>query len=183
MEKICLPTNAFFMITVFAFAILFFKQKKKVIILQQKKTPKHAREPYIQTSIMPDISSRDTRVLKDDLYPPLARGDRNSAIMAEYFKAPAYDTFRQIGYLANSQDSSKALMLFGRALDHRGSLGEFYVTTTDATNKFKYTLDRNNSNLRRIDDLPNEVTINGDLVSGSYKLVELKKGDPMYGYV
>lgn len=145
------------------------------------------------------MALRDRRVLGDSLFPPLARVNTpplslDLSSWADRLRASGtVDTFRPVAYLTPVSLAPKGvpalnaakgtLVLYGRAKDQRGRLGEFYVTTTDTTNVLKLTLDDKNSNVRYVDDLPQRVTISGPLLAGVYDLLELRRGDFSTGYV
>ncbi len=136
---------------------------------------------------------RDRQVLDDKLYPPLGRTDRpqfdllmnfvkNQPDMFNTYTRGPPDTFRPLGYLTkkgtdNSLNPNDTLILFGRSKYPNSDIGEFYVTTSNKISDIKIPLDNNNSNIRRIYDIPNEVIIDCHMIKGTYNCTELPKPD------
>ena len=134
---------------------------------------------------------RDNQVLNDRLYPPLARTERPTADLLMNFinnqpdlfnmntRGPP-DTFRPIGYLTRKdgdQTMDSTLILFGRAKYPNSDLGEFYVTSSNKMSDIKVPILQNNSNIKKITDVPNDVDITGNLFNGKYAFTELPKPD------
>ncbi len=139
---------------------------------------------------------RDNQVLNDKLYPPLGRTERpqfdllmnyinTNPLFNVHTRGPP-DTFRPIGYLTptdNSGSSNTVLTLFGRAKYPNSDIGEFYVASTDKLSELKVQLHDSNSNVKKITDVPNVVTIGGHILNGSYNYTELKRPDLTYPYI
>jgi DNA polymerase III alpha subunit (gram-positive type) len=134
---------------------------------------------------------RDNQVLNDKLYPPLGRTERPTADLLMNFinnqpdlfnmntRGPP-DTFRPIGYLTRKdgdQTIDSTLILFGRAKYPNSDLGEFYVTSSNKMSDIKVPILQNNSNIKKITDVPNDVDITGNLFNGKYAFTELPKPD------
>ena len=134
---------------------------------------------------------RDNQVLNDRLYPPLGRTERPTADLLMNFinnqpdlfnmntRGPP-DTFRPIGYLTRKdgdQTMDSTLILFGRAKYPNSDLGEFYVTSSNKMSDIKVPILQNNSNIKKITDVPNDVDITGNLFNGKYAFTELPKPD------
>lgn len=145
------------------------------------------------TQYIDRVNERDRLVLDDKLYPPLARTERPQfdVLMDQMTSKPDLfymatrgqpDTFRMLGYLTlpnNNQmmDPNTTLILYGRAKYPNSDLGEFYVSSSNKLSDIKIPIDNTNSNIRRIWDIPNEVKINNNMISGIYKFTELPKSD------
>jgi hypothetical protein len=134
---------------------------------------------------------RDNQVLNDKLYPPLGRTERPTADLLMNFinnqpdlfnmhtRGPP-DTFRPIGYLTRKdgdQTIDSTLILYGRAKYPNSDMGEFYVTSSNKMSDIKVPILQNNSNIRKITDVPNDVEISGNLFNGKYSFTELPKPD------
>jgi hypothetical protein len=150
------------------------------------------------TSIRTDpVYIRDNQVLNDKLYPPLGRTERpqfdllmnfinnQQGVFNMYTRGPP-DTFRPVGYLTpknGSQTIDSTLILYGRAKYPNSDLGEFYVTSSNKISDIKVPLLQNNSNVRKITDIPSDVNIGGNILAGEYNFTELPKADLTYPYV
>ena len=150
-----------------------------------------------QTTMTDPVYIRDNQVLNDRLYPPLGRTERpqfdllmnfinkQPGMFNMYTRGPP-DTFRPIGYLTpkeGNQNMDNTLMLFGRAKYPNSDIGEFYVTSTNKLSDMKVPLTNNNTNIKKITDVPDNVNIQGNLLSGEYNYTELPKADLTYPYV
>ena len=95
------------------------------------------------------------------------------------------DTPRLLGYFYkdNNNNNKEVYQLFGWAKNLGNSKGYFYFKSTNELNNLKYTLDDNNSNLKRIDDLPLTIKINNGPLQGEFKFDELKKSDIIGRYI
>jgi hypothetical protein len=143
------------------------------------------------------VYMRDTRVLNDKLYPPLGRTERPQFdLMMRYFNDPngvfnahtrgPPDTFRQIGYLTptdGKQTIDTILILYARAKYPNSDVADFFVTSSNKISDLKIPITQNNSNIRRITDIPNNVIITGNILNGSYQYTELPKSDLTYPYL
>jgi hypothetical protein len=140
---------------------------------------------------------RDNQVLNDKLYPPLGRTERpqfdllmnfinnQPGIFNMYTRGPP-DTFRPIGYLTpknGTQTIDSTLILYGRSKYPNSDLGEFYVTSSNKISDIKIPLNDNNSNVKKITDVPTDVNIKGNMLNGSYDFTELPKADLTYPYI
>jgi hypothetical protein len=147
--------------------------------------------PNVHNNIDP-MYIRDNQVLNDKLYPPLGRTERPTAdLLMNYINNQpdifnmhtrgSPDTFRPIGYLSRKdgidQTIDSTLILYGRAKYPNSDLGEFYVTSSNKMSDIKVPILQNNSNIRRITDVPNDVEISGNLFNGKYSFTELPKPD------
>lgn len=166
------------------------------------KYPKFPSSPYYNPlksyPIIPTIHRqadpmyiRDSQVLNDKLYPPLGRTERPTAdllmnfinnqpdLFNMYTRGPP-DTFRPIGYLTRKdgiQTIDSTLILYGRAKYQNSDIGEFYVTSSNKMSDIKIPLLHNNSNIRKITDIPNDIEIGGNILNGKYLFTELPKPD------
>ena len=98
----------------------------------------------------------------------------------------SYDTFRIIGYLTpinDKQTLDSTLILFGRSQYRNSDIGEFYVASSNKLSDLKFPLDNNNSNIKRITDIPNVVIIKGNILNGNYNFTELPKANLTYKYL
>ena len=157
---------------------------------------------YSETPLMPityqdPVYMRDNRVLHDKLYPPLGRTERPQFdLLMRYFNDPngvfnahtrgPPDTFRQLGYLTPNdgrQTIDTILILYGRAKYQNSDIADFYVTSSNKISDLKIPITQNNSNIRRITDIPNNVVITGNILNGSYQYTELPKSDLTYPYL
>lgn len=151
------------------------------------------RFPMYQPSVDP-VYIRDNQVLNDTLYPPLARTERptfdmlmnniNNPLFNQYTRGPP-DTYRLLGYLTpKSGDTQDILEIFGRAKYPNSDIGEFYVIKSSNNNRdIKIPLTNNNSNVKKITDVPYEVSITGKIYNGLYDYTELPKADLSYPYI
>ena len=151
------------------------------------------------------INARDNNVLYDRLYPPLGRVERptfdmlvnntnnmfsndeyNNRIPFHINTRGSEDTFRILGYLTpmtDRQTLDTILILYGRSQYHNSDIGEFYVSSSNKISDLKFPLDNNNSNIKRITDIPNVVIIKGNILNGSYNFTELPKSNLTYKYL
>ena len=137
---------------------------------------------------------RDYKILYDRLYPPLGRIDRtefdiltnlqNNNKFNMYTRGTP-DTYRVLGYLTpidtNNLDST--LILYGRSIYTNSDIGEFYVSSSNKLSDIKVPLNNNNSNIKRITDIPNIINITGNILNGSYNFIELPKANLSYPYL
>ena len=149
------------------------------------------------------VYNRDAQVLNNKLYPPLGRTERpqfdilmkyinnpeNQGIYNEYTRGMP-DTYRVLGYLTSKTNNigtmpfiDNTLILYGRAKYPNSDMGEFYVTTSSKVSDIKIPLTNYNCNIKKITDIPNIVIIQGDLLAGDYKFIELPKADFTYPYI
>jgi len=139
-----------------------------------------------------DTIERDRKVLDDDLFPPLNRGDTKShtnlsnSISKRQFYVNTQetgDTFRLVAYVSSTSDTKDSgnnnWKLFARQKDRHSS--EFYMIPTDNTNDLKISINNDNvigNNLRDIYDIPAQITFNSPLLnSDPYNVVEVPKAD------
>lgn len=136
--------------------------------------------------------ARDRKVLDDDLYPPLNRGDtRSHTNLANNINTRRMyvntqetgDTFRLVAYVSstsNDKDSgNNNWKLFARQKDRHFS--EFYMIPTDNTNDLKISINNDNvvgHKLRDVYDIPQQLTFNSPLLNKEpYNVVEVPKAD------
>lgn len=146
------------------------------------------------------VYMRDQKVLYNRLYPPLGRTERpqfdllmnyiNSNNgpngMFNYYTRGSPDTYRILGYLTpinKVQTIDSTLILYGRAKFPNSDMGEFYVSSSNKISDIKIPLTEYNSNIRRITDLPQIITIKGNMLNGDYNFMELPKADLTYPYI
>jgi hypothetical protein len=131
---------------------------------------------------------RDMKVLKDPLYPALARADRNAfegVANLTYQREinvptrPSNDTYRLVGYLSNEEDKTGSWKLMARTRDRNRA--EYYMipTNNNIDMKIQITDDMvTGEKLRDIDIIPKAVTFNTPLLSKTpYTFTEIPKAD------
>ena len=145
-----------------------------------------------QTKSDADTIARDRKVLDDDLYPPLNRGDTRSHtnLANNINRRRMYvntqetgDTFRLVAYVTSTSDEKDSgnnnWKLFARQKDRHFS--EFYMIPTDNTNDLKISINNNNvvgHRLRDVYDIPQQLTFNTPLLNKEpYDVVEVPKAD------
>lgn len=145
-----------------------------------------------QTKNDSDTIARDRKVLDDDLYPPLNRGDTRSHtnLANNINRRRMYvntqetgDTFRLVAYVTSTSDEKDSgnnnWKLFARQKDRHFS--EFYMIPTDNTNDLKISINNDNvvgHRLRDIYDIPPQLTFNTPLLNKEpYDVVEVPKAD------
>lgn len=172
-------------------------EKQEVIYRAEPQVVAPVVNPVMQPRMTDPVYIRDNQVLNDKLYPPLARTERpqfdllmnfinnQPDIYNMYTRGPP-DTFRPVGYLTpkdGNQTIDSTLILYGRAKYPNSDLGEFYITSSNKMSDIKVPLTQNNTNIRKITDLPTDVNISGNLLAGNYNFTELPKGDLTYPYI
>jgi hypothetical protein len=150
------------------------------------------RDSAIKVNNDADTISRDRKVLEDDLYPPLNRGDTRSHtnLANNINRRRMYvntqetgDTFRLVAYLTSTSDEKDSgnnnWKLFARQKDRHFS--EFYMIPTDNTNDLKISINNDNvvgHRLRDVYDIPQQLTFNSPLLNKEpYDVVEVPKAD------
>jgi len=150
------------------------------------------RDSAVKVKNDTDTISRDRKVLEDDLYPPLNRGDTRSHtnLANNINKRRMYvntqetgDTFRLVAYLTSTSDEKDSgnnnWKLFARQKDRHFS--EFYMIPTDNTNDLKISINNDNvvgHRLRDVYDIPRQLTFNSPLLNKEpYDVVEVPKAD------
>jgi len=145
-----------------------------------------------QTKSDTDTIARDRKVLDDDLYPPLNRGDTRSHtnLANNINRRRMYvntqetgDTFRLVAYITSTSDKKDSgnnnWKLFARQKDRHFS--EFYMIPTDNTNDLKISINNDNIvgyKLRDVYDIPQQLTFNTPLLNKDpYDVVEVPKAD------
>ena len=145
-----------------------------------------------QTKSEADTIARDRKVLEDDLYPPLNRGDTRSHtnLTNNINRRRMYvntqetgDTFRLVAYVTSTSDEKDSgnnnWKLFARKKDRHFS--EFYMIPTDNTNDIKISVNNDNvigNRLRDVYDIPQQITFNSPLLNKEpYDVVEVPKAD------
>ncbi len=145
-----------------------------------------------QTKSDADTIARDRKVLDDDLYPPLNRGDTRSHtnLANNINRRRMYvntqetgDTFRLVAYITSTSDKKDSgnnnWKLFARQKDRHFS--EFYMIPTDNTNDLKISINNDNIvgyKLRDVYDIPQQLTFNTPLLNKDpYDVVEVPKAD------
>ena len=175
-------------------------REKNITIINYPENPEYPipvypdyRFPMYQPSVDP-VYIRDNQVLNDTLYPPLARTERptfdmlmnniNNPLFNQYTRGPP-DTYRLLGYLTPKDGNNQDILeIFGRAKYPNSDIGEFYVIKSSNNNRdIKIPLTNNNSNVKKITDIPNEVKITGKIYNGIYDFTELPKADLTYPYI
>lgn len=146
----------------------------------------------INTKDTEDTIERDRKVLEDDLFPPLNRGDTktHTNLSNSINKRQLYvntqetgDTFRLVAYVSSTSDTRDSgnnnWKLFARQKDRHSS--EFYMIPTDNTNDLKISINNDNvigNNLRDIYDIPQQISFNSPLLNKDpYNVVEVPKAD------
>jgi hypothetical protein len=197
-------------IILFIIIILFLYQTKETKEIKENfKLYKPRHKKYKKRNLDKEIYIRDNNVLYDRLYPPLGRVERPTFDMLinntnnmfsdnmtndEYLNTMpfnidtrgSYDTFRILGYLTpinDKQTLDSTLILFGRSQYRNSDIGEFYVSSSNKLSDLKFPLDNNNSNIKRITDIPNIVIIKGNILNGNYNFTELPKSNLTYKYL
>lgn len=139
-----------------------------------------------------DTIERDRKVLDDDLYPPLNRGDTvsHTRLANNINNRKMYintqetgDTYRLVAYVSstsNMKDSgNNNWKLFARQKDRH--ISDFYMIPTDNTNDLKISITNDNvigTKLRDIYDIPQQITFNSPLLNKEpYNVVEVPKAD------
>lgn len=150
------------------------------------------RDSAVKVNNDDDTISRDRKVLEDDLYPPLNRGDTKSHtnLANNINRRRMYvntqetgDTFRLVAYLTSTSDEKDSgnnnWKLFARQKDRHFS--EFYMIPTDNTNDLKISINNDNvvgHRLRDVYDIPQQLTFNSPLLNKEpYDVVEVPKAD------
>ena len=150
------------------------------------------RDSAVKVNNDTDTISRDRKVLEDDLYPPLNRGDTRSHtnLANNINRRRMYvntqetgDTFRLVAYLTSTSDEKDSgnnnWKLFARQKDRHFS--EFYIIPTDNTNDLKISINNDNvvgHRLRDVYDIPQQLTFNSPLLNKEpYDVVEVPKAD------
>lgn len=150
------------------------------------------RDSAVKVNNDADTISRDRKVLEDDLYPPLNRGDTRSHtnLANNINRRRMYvntqetgDTFRLVAYLTSTSDEKDSgnnnWKLFARQKDRHFS--EFYMIPTDNTNDLKISINNDNvvgHRLRDVYDIPQQLTFNSPLLNKEpYDVVEVPKAD------
>jgi hypothetical protein len=150
------------------------------------------RDSAVKVNNDTDTISRDRKVLEDDLYPPLNRGDTRSHtnLANNINRRRMYvntqetgDTFRLVAYLTSTSDEKDSgnnnWKLFARQKDRHFS--EFYMIPTDNTNDLKISINNDNvvgHRLRDVYDIPQQLTFNSPLLNKEpYDVVEVPKAD------
>ena len=131
---------------------------------------------------------RDLKVLKDPLYPALARADRGAfegVANLTYQREinvptrPSYDTFRLVGYLSNEDDKNGSWKLMARTRDRNKA--EFYLIPTNNKIDMKIQIGDDmvsGEKLRDIDTIPNKIAFDTPLLSKTpYTFTEIPKAD------
>jgi hypothetical protein len=138
------------------------------------------------------VVERDQAVLNDPLFPPVNRetASQHEALRNKLWLRPLQerdsDSFRLVAYLVSKSEDKTTWKLFGRRKDR--NIGEFYATPSDRNNDVKVPLDRmsmpdKDARLRGMDDIPDEVTVNTPLLSGTFDVMRLPGSDFSTGYV
>ena len=139
-----------------------------------------------------DTIERDRKVLDDDLYPPLNRGDNvsHTKLANNINNRRMYintqetgDTYRLVAYvssMSNIKDSgNNNWKLFARQKDRH--ISDFYMIPTDNTNDLKISITNDiviGNKLRDIYDIPQQITFNSPLLNKEpYNVVEVPKAD------
>ena len=145
-----------------------------------------------QTKNDSDTIARDRKVLDDDLYPPLNRGDTRSHtnLANNINRRRMYvntqetgDTFRLVAYVTSTSDEKDSgnnnWKLFARQKDRH--ISDFYMIPTDNTNDLKISITNDiviGNKLRDIYDIPQQITFNSPLLNKEpYNVVEVPKAD------
>lgn len=139
-----------------------------------------------------DTIERDRKVLDDDLYPPLNRGDNvsHTKLANNINNRRMYintqetgDTYRLVAYVSstsNIKDSgNNNWKLFARQKDRH--ISDFYMIPTDNTNDLKISITNDiviGNKLRDIYDIPQQIIFNSPLLNKeAYNVVEVPKAD------
>lgn len=143
-------------------------------------------------------STRDYRVLNDQLYPPLNRTDAqtHTAFTANIENRNMYvptrdikDNYRLVGYFINNTDNEKDAggnkwKLIAREKDR--NTADFYMIPSDSRYDIKVAITDNivtNGRLRDIYTIPNSITFNSPLLNKTpYEFVEIPKTDYTSSY-
>lgn len=145
------------------------------------------------------VEERDRRVLTDTLYPPINRDTNENTIrlLREPRLHPsqtqnAYDTYKLIGYLVNSQDKEDVWKLMARIINR--SQAEFFAESSNRKLDIKVPLTSQTARaadgtniqpFRDIDNMPDKVTIEHPMFDPTaiYNVVILPYSQLASGYI
>jgi len=137
------------------------------------------------------VRSRDNQVVNDDLYPSYGRTERPIFDMLlqnqDRFNSVTRgspDTFRPVG-LAKDKASGEIYNVMGRQKYSGSSLGDFYLTSTNALNKLKINLlnRRGMPLIKDIYNLPRHLKIESGIFHGKeFEIEELPMADLTSSY-
>lgn len=163
--------------------------KPQPAIVQAPQSP-HTPSTHRDVDI---IYERDTRVLRDELYPPYNRSATETT--RDYATNPAIrsrptrdssDTYRLVGYLVDQEDKNDVWKLYARE-KYRGSRSEFYAAPANNNYDMKVFIEHDMvegpNKLNDVLNLPSDVRIKHPMfTNSSYNIVELPKSDFSSGY-
>jgi len=139
----------------------------------------------------PDIVNiRDVNVVENPLYPLYGRTERpiiDMLMTNNMFNVRtrgSEDTYHPVGY-AKEIGTENIYYLMGRQRYQGSSQGEFYLISTDTTNRLKINLlDRSgNQIIKDIYNVPDKVTINSGIFNGkTFEIEQLKNTDLISPY-
>ena len=190
----CLRSQRMYQLIIFILILLIFynyKETNNIIVEQPQKTnniiveqpPNKYPEMITYSTNLNNVSNRDYNQMYNPLYPPYNRTDaytaqtiinnKNNGLM-NVNSQNVYDTPRLIGYFYDKQnDYEHIYKLYGFEKNRNESV--FYYSFSN--DNLKYVLNKKNSNLRTLYDLPKELQIKEGPVKGLFKLDELPKTD------
>ena len=136
------------------------------------------------------VNNRDINVIENPLYPLYGRTERPiiDMLMANNMinvrTRGSDDTYHPVGY-AKDNSSNKIYYLMGRQRYRGSSQGDFYLISTDTTDRLKINLLDKSGNqiIRDIYNLPNTIKINSGIFAGkTFEIEELKNTDLISPY-
>jgi len=163
-------------------------------ILEQKEKEKEKNNKLImplQINPIPDVVNiRDTKVTEDPLYPLYGRTERpiiDQLMTNNMFNIRTRgsdDTYRPTGY-AKDEETGQIYYVMGRQRYNGSSVGDFYLVSTDTTNRLKINLLDKSGNqiIKDIYNLPNQIEIDSGVFKGKkFSVEQLKNSDLMSPY-
>ena len=133
------------------------------------------------------VITRDRQVMNDPLYPPLNRTDANSTLQfaaeprlqAEQVRS-SFDSFRQVGYLVNTQDKNDVWQLLAKEKHYRRGDADFYAISANKNMSLKVQITNDmiisGGPLRDLYSLPNQLVIRHAMFAQSpYEVIELPR--------
>ena len=161
--------------------------KLNALLEQQKSNPSIIMAPPIRPDI---VDIRDANVTENPLYPLYGRTERPiidmlmSNNMFNLRTRGSDDTYHPVGY-AKEVGTGTIYYLMGRQRYSGSSQGDFYLISTDTTNRLKINLlDKSgNQKIKDIYNLPDTITIDSGVFSGRrFEIEQLKNTDLISPY-
>lgn len=144
----------------------------------------------VQTQKPDIVDVRDMNVVENPLYPLYGRSERPiidmlmNNNMVNIRTRGSEDTYHPVGY-AKDTTTNDIFYLMGRQRYRGSSQGDFYLISTDTTNRLKINLLDNSGNqiIKDIYNVPNSVTINSGIFNGkTFEIEQLKNTDLISPY-